>query len=194
MPLTFGDLASTNHAPSAKAILKGLSDKSRKHPGYWIQMSGATMVAAAEIKESRYGEASDKSYDDIRDVEKVRSLITANPARSVDNLVIAQDKDVVRTALIGGPCIHGKGNGPVNQRSIQAPEIARLTLERKKGFQLGKGLNIWSNVHIHDLGRLFIALLDAALEGDDQVWNLNGIYFPENGKLVSSNQLFTIHH
>lgn len=147
------------------------------------------MVAAAEIKDGRYGEASDKSYDDIRDIDKVRSLITANPARSVDNLVIAQGKDVVRTALIAGPCIHGAGHGPVNQRSIQAPEITRVTLERKKGIQLGKGLNIWSNVHIHDLGRLFVALLDAALEGSDQVWNENGIYFPENGRLVSQCQL-----
>ncbi|KAK5059678.1 hypothetical protein LTR84_009561 [Exophiala bonariae] len=176
-------LASTNHIGSARAILKGLSGPSRKHPGYWLQMSGATMVAAAEIKEGRYGEASDKSYDDFHDDESVRSLITANPTRAVDNLVIAQEDSVVRTALIAGPCIHGKGDGPVNQRSIQAPEIARLTLERKKGFRLGKGQNVWGNVHIHDLGRLFVALLDAALAGDSQVWNQNGLYFPENGKL-----------
>lgn len=183
--LTALDLASTNHIGSAKAILKGLIDKSRKHPGYWLQISGATMVAATEIKEGRYGEASDKSYDDIRDDESVRSLIKANPARAVDNLVIAQEESVVRTALIAGPCIHGKGDGPVNQRSIQAPEIARVTLERKKGFRLGQGQSIWGNVHIHDLGRLFVALLEAALAGDGQVWNQNGLYFPENGKLVS---------
>jgi len=150
------------------------------------------MVAAAEIKEGRYGETSDKSYDDIRDIEKVRSLITANPARSVDNLVIAQGKDVARTALIAGPCIHGVGQGPVNQRSIQAPEIARVTLERKKGIRLGKGLNIWSNVHVSALGHLFIALLDAAVEGNDEVWNDNGIYFPENGQLVSRCQLLCL--
>lgn len=148
------------------------------------------MVAATEIKEGRYGEASEKSYDDIRDAENVRSLIANNPARSVDNLVIAQGAGSVRTALIAGPCIHGRGNGPINQRSIQAPEIARVTLERKKGFRLGQGLNVWSNVHIHDLGRLFVALLDAALAGEDQVWNKNGLYFPENGKLVSEIHAF----
>ena len=190
--MTSGDLASTSHKPSTTAIFKGLSDKSRSRPGYWIQISGGTAVAADEIREGRYGEASDKSYDDIRDIDQVRSIITGNPARAVDNLVIAQDSSIVHTALIVGPWIHGVGNGPIGKRSIQAPEIARVTLERKKGFRLGKGLNVWSTIHIRDLGNLFVALLDAAVEKDESVWNENGVYFPENGKLVGPKCMIAI--
>ena len=134
------------------------------------------MVAAAEIKAGRYGEPSNLSYDDIRDDTKVRSLIKENPARAVDNLVITQDASTVRTALIAGPCFYGEGDGPVNTRSIQCPEIARATLERKKGFRLGKGENVWSNVHAKDLGEFFAALVKAAVEHNDKAWNENGLY------------------
>ncbi|KIX04973.1 uncharacterized protein Z518_05845 [Rhinocladiella mackenziei CBS 650.93] len=150
--------------------------------GYWIQISGATVVAAAEIKAGRFGEASDKSYDDLRDEKEVGSLISANPARVVDNLA-SQEPTTVRTALVVGPLIYGEGSGPVNKRSIQAPEITRLTLQRKKGLRIGRGLNIWSNVHIHDLGNLLLALFEAAVSESSAVWNQNGVYFPENGKL-----------
>ncbi|KAL4865531.1 hypothetical protein BDV12DRAFT_174500 [Aspergillus spectabilis] len=178
------NLAATNHPLSANAIQRGLTRTSRKRPGYWIQISGATMVAAEEIKAGRYGHVSDKIYDDIVDIEAVRSLIRANPARAVDNLILAQDHAVIRTALIAGPCIHGVGTGPVNKRSIQAPEIARNTLQGKKGFRLGKGENVWGYIHIADLGGLFAALLGAAIQGRSDVWNENGLYFPENGKVV----------
>ena len=110
-------------------------------------------------------------------------MITTNPLRVVDNLVVSQKGSVVRTVLVIGPLIYGVGRGPVIKRSIQAPEIARVTLQRKKGFRLGKGLNVWSNVHFHDLSDLFIKLLDAVLAANPDVWNDNGVYFPENGKL-----------
>jgi len=34
---------------------------------------------------------------------------------------------------------------------------------------------------------LFLALLDAALGEKEGVWNEDGIYFPENGRMVSYN-------
>src|SRR5262249_41024303 len=130
--------------------------------------------------------------DDLHDAVKIHSVITTNPQRVVDNLVVSQKGSIVRTALVVGPLIYGVGRGPVNQRSIQAPEIARVTLQRKKGFRLGKGLNVWSNVHVHDLSDLFAKLLDAALTANPDVWNDNGVYFPENGKLVSYTELIVL--
>ncbi len=146
-------------------------------------MSGATMVVGDEIKAKRFGEKSDKSYDD-QDAAEVKKVVTSNPGRVVDHLVMAQESSVVRTALIAGSLIYGEGNGPVHKRSVQAPEISRFTLQRRKGFRLGKGLNVWSNVHIHDLGDMFVGLLDAALLGKSDAWNENGVYFPVNGQMV----------
>ena len=147
-------------------------------------MSGATMVAGDDIAAGRYGEAPEKSYNDLANTDEVRAVIKKNAGRTVDNLVIAQAPDTVRTALIAGPIIHGFGHGPVNRRSIQAPEITRVALQRGKAPVIGKGLNVWGAIHIHDLGELFVLLLDAAVSKNNDVWNKNGLYFPENGRLV----------
>lgn len=83
------------------------------------------------------------------------------------------------------PLIYGQGKGPVNQRSIQVPDLARGTLRQKHGIQVGRGLSCWSNVHISDLAQLIVKLVvEAQREFDPVLWNGNGIYFAENGKMV----------
>ncbi|KAF2009725.1 NAD(P)-binding protein [Aaosphaeria arxii CBS 175.79] len=177
-------LASTKHIASSKAIQRGLTDPARSKPGYWIQISGATLLAIDEIKNARFGFESDKVYDDIRDIKEILSTIKNNPSRDVDNLVAGQDSSKVKTALIVGPHIYGKGRGPGNQRSVQAPEIARVTLQLKEGFRLNEGKNSWSYIHVHDLSDLFASLVDAAAETKPGLWNDEGIYTPENGSLT----------
>jgi hypothetical protein len=44
-----------------------------------------------------------------------------------------------KTALIFPPIIYGKGNGPVNQRSIQIPELSRVAIQTRQTVQVGKG-------------------------------------------------------
>ena len=65
--------------------------------------------------------------------------------------------------------------------------MARVTLELGEGFRLGEGKNRWSNVHVGDLGELIGVLVGAAKEGkeEDGIWGKDGIYFPENGAIVS---------
>lgn len=178
-------LASTKHESSSKAIAAGLSHANRKSPGYWVQISGASMFGTPEIKANRYGESTDKVFDDVKDVKEILEVIKSNPARVVDNLVLSQDSAKVKTALIPGPMIYGKGHGPINSRSIQGPELARYALENGRLYMVGKGEAVWSNVHIHDLGNLFTLLLEAALEKKEGLWNEEGIFLPENGSMVS---------
>ncbi|KAJ4356107.1 uncharacterized protein N0V89_004135 [Didymosphaeria variabile] len=177
-------LAVTSHFPSSEAIVRGLTQPERGRKGYWIQISGATLLAADEIKDGRFGFATDKSYDDVKDIKDIHSIITANPKRLVDNLVLVQDK--INTALIVGPHIYGLGRGPSHTRSVQAPEIARATLKLKEGFRLGEGKNRWSNIHVNDLSDLVASLVEAAAEGEtaDGQWGKDGIYFPENGNMT----------
>jgi hypothetical protein len=118
-------------------------------------------------------------------VQKILSTIAENPGRKVDNLIVAQDPDKIRTALLLGPLIYGRGAGCVNQRSVQVPDIARKTIEDGEGFRLGKGLNQWSNIHVKDLGDLFLLLVRAAVDGNNKCWNREGIYLPSNGVMVS---------
>lgn len=82
--------------------------------------------------------------------------------------------------------IYGHGRGPVNQRSIQIPSLAKATLENGYSPVVGKGLASWSNVHISDVAQLILKLLEAAQSKDNQkpLWNADGIYFAEAGKMV----------
>lgn len=82
--------------------------------------------------------------------------------------------------------IYGQGRGPINQRSIQIPDLAKATLQHGHGLHVGKGLSTWSHVHISDITRLIVMLVQAASHNANRsLWNENGIYFAEAGKLVS---------
>ncbi|XPS81320.1 hypothetical protein M3J07_013284 [Ascochyta lentis] len=180
------NFAATGHAESAKAIAEGLQARQNetRRPSYWIQISGATVYPVDEIVSGRYGYATDDIYDDLKDQERILSIIQKNPKRVVENLVLSQTPSSVKTALIVGPLIYGVGRGPVNQRSIQAPEIAKATLNLGHGFKLNEGKNIWSNVHVHDLASLVSLLVGAAKDGEDGFWNKEGIFNVENGELA----------
>ena len=180
------DLAATGHQQSNKAIVDGLKRR-RKSTGkvpYWIQMSGATLYAQDEIAKSHFGFSSQLILDDVKDQEAILQTIRSFPKRSVANLAIEQSTEEIRTALIVGPLIYGDGKGPGNIRSIQAPEIARATLELGHGFKLNAGENIWSNVHVADLGRLISSLVKLAGQGKDGIWNTDGVFHSAAGEMV----------
>ena len=156
--------------------------------GFWVQMSGGTLVAGPEIQEKRYGEYSDEVWDDIRDVVKIKSMIQDSPSREVERLLLSSSSESIRTALIVGPMIYGLGNGPCNRRSIQAPEIAKAILKDGRGFRFNAGLNRWSTIHVSDLGDLLNRLVQSASTGDavdEHLWNVESVYFPATGIVVS---------
>lgn len=126
-------------------------------------------------------------YDDFEDVSEILSVISSSPNRTVDNLVVSQDPSKIKTALLISPLIYGTGRGPGNQRSIQAPEIARVSLKNREGFKLEAGKNSWSNIHVHDLGDLCLKLVETAISKKHGLWNKEGIYCPENGLMVGCN-------
>lgn len=184
-------LAATGHLKSVQTIHQGiLSNTAREKPAHWIQISGASLLAAPEIASPDRvpGSPSDEVFDDLDGVSKIRDLITAYPTRAVDNYIldVASNTDLVNTALVVPPIIYGEGRGPVNTRSVQIDELARVTLQRKKGLQIGKGLSRWGNVHSHDLSQLLLLLVEKAAQGGEApgVWNLDGIYLTGLGEQV----------
>lgn len=167
--------------------------------GHWIQISGASLLSFPEIEQNVYGEPSDKVYNDYDGVEEVRQLIKRySTKRLVDSffLNLANSPNRPKTALVFPPLIYGRGRGPVNQRSVQVPESAKATLQRRAGFQVGKGQSICSNVHITDISQIFAKLVEKAVQGEDngELWNENGLYFAENGELVGITIIITLLH
>jgi hypothetical protein len=61
--------------------------------------------------------------------------------------------------------------------------MVKAALKRSKGFVVGEGLNMWTQVHVQDLSQVFLALVTAALspDGGKATWNKEGYYFTESG-------------
>lgn len=154
-------------------------------------MSGATALAAAELTDiSRMpGTPSNVVFDDVNGMSAIRAMIQGHRSWDVDNYIldVGSTTPQVHTALILGPVIYGESQGPCNRRSIQIPELARATLKRGRGLQVGEGLNRWTHVHITDLGDLFVRLVQAALEDRpdrEDVWNTHGVHLVGVGEMV----------
>lgn len=188
------DLASTGHLASVQSIHKALADGTNGgKPRYWIQIGGGSLLAAEELANKSWvpGTSSDTVFDDLLDTKALHTLIKNHPARAVDNYIlsVAESTPHVKTAAIPGPIIYGLGRGPGNRRSVQVPELAKVTLQRKKGLQVGEGLSRWGNVHVRDLSRLLVRLVEKALDGDedDGVWGSNGFYLAGVGEQVRNS-------
>lgn len=149
-------------------------------------------MAAGELASDSYvaGSPSSQVFDDISGVSDIKSIIQKHAsARVVDNYIldVAAENSHIRTALVFGPIIYGKGQGPINQRSYQIPELARVTLEKGHGVRLGQGLSRWGNIHVGDIGRIFTSLVDAATgeQYNSDLWGENGLYLAGVGEIVS---------
>lgn len=151
-----------------------------------IQVSGASVLSIPDIVNKTFGEASEKLFDDVNDAAEIRDIIKQNAAtRVVDDHVLKISG--VKTALIFPPIIYGKGNGPVNQRSIQVPELCRVAIQTRQTVQVGKGESTWSNIHVNDLSNLFVKLVEKAVEGaQGALWNQDGLYLVGNSDLLVS--------
>jgi nucleoside-diphosphate-sugar epimerase len=62
-------------------------------------------------------------------------------------------------------------------------DLTRLILETGRGLQLADGKSFWNCVHVHDLSRLYIRLIDEAIFGGSKAsWNSEGYYLVEGGE------------
>jgi hypothetical protein len=89
----------------------------------------------------------------------------------------------IKTAIVCPPTIFGRGRGTGSQRSKQIPGLAALTLDRGAEIKIPAGVKaFWNNIHVYDLSRLYLLLIDAAADGGKGVtWGQEGYYLAENG-------------
>jgi nucleoside-diphosphate-sugar epimerase len=156
---------------------------------HWLQISGASILSISDIVQGRFGEGSDETFSDIDGANKLREMITQNASRRVvDNVIL--NLTGPKTALVFPPIIYGQGQGPVSQRSVQIPELARVAIQTGAAIQVGKGESTWSNVHVSDISDIFVKLVEKAVRGEtDGLWNKDGLYFAGNTALVSNDTL-----
>lgn len=178
----------SDHEGAAKAIAAGLAQgHSEEKPGYWLHTGGTGILTYFDSKDGKTGEESDKEFNDFDGVDELVNLPHEAFHRNIDEIVLEcgiKNASSVKTAIVCPPTIYGVGRGPSLTRGRQVYELAKATLELKKGPILGAGKARWNNVHVHDLAQAFILLVEAAAEGrtDDGLWGDRGYYFTEDGE------------
>ncbi|KAI9461371.1 hypothetical protein HD554DRAFT_2041450 [Boletus coccyginus] len=177
--------AHADHVGACEAILRGL--KKRHEVTGTVPVLIHTSGTGVLIDNAKGMYAYDTIWDDANP-DQLETLPDTQPHRNVDLLVVAADKQgYARTHIVLPSTIYGVAKGPLvdlgiqHSRSIQIPRLVQASIARKRAGMVGLGLNMWPNVHIDDIGDLYIVLYNAVLDGRAG-HGRDGLYFGENGE------------
>jgi len=152
--------ADADHRAAAESMLAALAGSGKP----FIHTSGSSIVG-----DQAWGEASEKIYGDD-------TPFTPGPGRAarvaVNTRVLAAAADGVRAVVISPSLIYGAGRG-AHRESIQVPRLVALAKKYGVARHVGRGENLWANVHIDDLVDLYLRALDKAPAGASY-WGENG--------------------
>ena len=153
--------ANSDDRGAVEAMLRALAGSQK----LFIHTSGSSIVG-----DMAAGERGDKVYADDT---PVRPLPGKAARVAIDQLVLGAAKDGVRAVVICPTMIYGRGRG-AHQESIQVPRLIALAKQYGVARHVGRGENVWSNVHIDDLVSLYLLALEKAPAG--------AFYYAENGE------------
>lgn len=154
--------ANSDHRGAVEAFLEGLAGSNKA----FIHTSGSSIVA----DDAKGDVASDRIYDEDTPFEPV----PGKQARvAIDRTIRAASDRGVRAVVVCPTMIYGNGLG-LARDSAQIPGLAKLARAAGRVRHVGKGLNIWSNVHVEDVADLYRLALAKAPAG--------AFYFAENGE------------
>ncbi len=153
--------ANSDNRDIIEAVLPALRGSGK----IFIQTSGSSIVG-----DKAAGERSDKIYDET---VPVQPLPEKAPRVAINDTVVAAAGDGVRGVVLCPTLIYGTGRG-IHRDSVQVPRLIELARKSGVGRHVGRGENIWSNVHIDDVAELFLLALEKAPAG--------AFYYAENGE------------
>ena len=153
--------ASSDNPFVVHALLDGLAGSGKP----LIQTSGSSVVGKYDN-----GEAGEETFDET-------TPFTPQPEKAmrvaIDNQVLAAARHGLRTIVIRPTLIYGRGIG-VASTSVQIPKLIDVARKARVPRHVGRGLNIWGNVHIADVADLFVLALEKAQPGS--------LFYAENGE------------
>ncbi|KAH7018759.1 nucleoside-diphosphate-sugar epimerase [Ilyonectria destructans] len=168
----------SDHIPAVSALLAGVVERANASlPASYIHLGGTGIIADT----STPGEIISKIGSDIDDIDAIWSLPLARFHRPTELLIQkawTQHGGRLKTAVVCPPHIHGKGTGPSNTSSFYVPAFYQETVKAGAPFYVNSGSNVYSRVHVEDVGQVFLKLIEAAAAGGDGAdWNHDGYYF-----------------
>lgn len=165
--------ADASHLASVQNIAQVLAEKSTKT--IYVHTAG-TSVICDELAPQK---PAAKIYSDIDDIDAINLLPESQPHRKVDKLALEiQDQNPQTTvAIISPSTIFGKSDGYDHQYSAQIPLLVDLTLKNKRAFLVYEGKDLWSHIHIKDLGELYWLVISRLIDGEQLPTGKLGYYF-----------------
>lgn len=153
--------ANADHEPAAQALLHALEGSGK----IYIHTSGSSIVGT---------QAGGQRVDDVYDEQ---TPLTPSPGRkarvALNEAILAHQANGLRPIIICPSLIYGLGRGAA-AHSMQVPWLIATARKHGAARHYGPGENIWSNVHIDDLVKLYLLALESAPAG--------GFYYAENGE------------
>lgn len=174
--------AAADQLPSVLAIPDGIRQREKQGlQTIYIHTSGASLLG--DESEGNYN--SDTVFDDENPAQ-IDALPDSAPHRKIDLAIVNARKELLNSklAIVIPPIIYGV-NSHEKRLSIQLPTIARYSLKHGYAGQVGKGLSVWSQIHVKDLARGYMTILHWLEQTPaDQVVQ-NPYVFCENGNELS---------
>jgi len=161
------DTAEANHAGVVEAIASALRGSGKP----FLHTSGSGIVATVAN-----GERSDSIYDEYSSFTP--SIPRMQQRAAIDQVVFDAANEGVRSVVIRPTMIYGEGRG-ARKESAQVPALIDNAKKAGVGLHIGKGENIWANVHIDDVTELYLLALQKAPAG--------ALYYAENGEEALKN-------
>ena len=181
---------SADDVPSAQAITAGLSQPLPAGRGKRLLIHTSGTGELTDAARGNYAQPDSEIYSDL-DFARFDALPPETYHRNVTQIVLdaaRQHKDTFEAVLMVPPEIYGLSTGPGKKHSQQIPTIVRGSLAAKEGRVVGKGLPIWSSVHVADLSELYIAVLRGWLDHKlSTVADGGGLYYAVTGEFAWSD-------
>lgn len=142
----------------------------------------------SDVLEGNFGKLNPKVWSDVRDIDAIWSLPDASLHRNVDKIIqqaATAHGDRLCTAVMCPPDIYGMGKGPGRKESFYIPLFWEEVEKLGATFYQDAGANKRSFVHIDDLMKIYLKLIEAAAAGGEGVdWGL------EVSPLISNSFVF----
>jgi nucleoside-diphosphate-sugar epimerase len=168
----------SDHEPSLNAVIAGLLNKPT--PGFLLHLSGTGIVSDWHNPEY-LGRLNPKIWSDTTSLTEIRALPAKALHRNTENILhstIVAHGDKIHIAIMCPPDIYGRGKGLVKKNSALVPMYIK-EIQNLGGapFYYKEGTNTRSWVHIEDLMRLYLHVIEAAASDSTECFNDNGYYF-----------------
>jgi nucleoside-diphosphate-sugar epimerase len=178
--------ASCDDLPSVEAILAGVRQRvSAGLPSIYIHTGGAGSLEDGALGMYK----SSKIYrDDIP--QDINAIPPTSMHRHVDIPIIqaAQEfKDKAKIVIILPPLVYGL-NQAHKRHSLAQPALVRFALKHGFAGYVGEGHNVWSVVHVKDLGRAYITLLAHIQNSTAATFLENPYFFADNGSEIAMRE------